>query len=495
MNLTELRRNIDKIDQNLVELLEKRLDVAAAIGRYKKEHGMPVHDPDREAEKLTAVRSMCRPETAEAIGAVFQSAITASRTYEARFLKPETKKFGLIGRTLGHSWSPRIHSMLAGYAYDLYCLEPEELETFLAETDLEGMNVTIPYKKAVVPFCSSLSDIARRIGSVNTLVRTEHGWHGDNTDYAGFQYMVRHSGTDVTGKKALIFGTGGASLAAAAALEDMGAGPVLRVSRSGELNYVNLYEHTDAALLVNTTPLGMVPNTGVSPVDLSRFPALEAVFDVVYNPRRTKFLLDAERLDIPNAGGLAMLVAQARRSAEQFAGRAIADEKVEEIMSILSRETENIILIGMPGSGKTTVGRALASALGRPFIDADTRLSQAAGLSIPAIFSTEGETRFRERETAVLAELGKGSGAVIATGGGCVTRPENYPLLHQNGRIVWIRRNLDALPIDGRPLSQQNSVRTLYEQRREKYALFADIVVDNEGSPAQAAAKILEALQ
>ncbi len=404
-------------------------------------------------------------------------------------------KYGLLGRKLGHSWSPRIHDMLAGYDYRLYEVEPEDLGRFLRETDLSGMNVTIPYKKDVVPFCAALSDTARRVGSVNTLVRTVDGWYGDNTDYAGFQYMVRRAGADVRGKKALIFGTGGASLAVRTALEDMGADPVLRVSRTGELNYVNLYDQTDAAVLVNTTPLGMYPDTGVSPADLGRFPALEAVFDIVYNPQRTKLLLDAEEMDVPHAGGLAMLVAQARRSAEQFAGHPIPDSAVEDIMSTLSHETENIILIGMPGCGKTTVGQALAKATGRPFIDADAEIEKAAGMSIPDIFAAGGEAGFRARETAVLSELGKGPGAIIATGGGCVTRPENYPLLRQNGRIVWLRRSLEALPTDGRPLSQANPVALLYEQRKEKYAAFADAAVDNDGPLAETIDQIMEALR
>ena len=404
-------------------------------------------------------------------------------------------KFGLLGRKLGHSWSPQIHRLLCGYDYGLYEVEPENVGHFLQTTELAGMNVTIPYKKTVVPFCASLSDAAKAIGSVNTLVRTPEGWHGDNTDYAGFLAMTEACGVPVRGKKALVFGSGGASLAVLAALRDLCADPIVNISRSGPDNYGNLDRHTDAAILVNATPLGMFPDTGVSPVDLDAFPACEAVLDVVYNPARTKLLLDAEACGIPHAGGLIMLVAQARRSAEQFARRSIPDDRVLEIAELLERQTRNVVLIGMPGCGKTTVGRALAARMDRPFYDADELISERAGISIPDIFAAEGEAGFRRRETEVLAELGKGSGAVIATGGGCVTRAENYPLLHQNGVIVWLRRPLESLPTDGRPLSQQNPLDTLYEQRKDKYSAFADFITDNDDSIGHTVQTIWEEVQ
>ena len=404
-------------------------------------------------------------------------------------------KFGLLGRTLGHSWSPQIHELLCGYDYGLYEVEPDDVEHFLETTELAGMNVTIPYKKTVMSLCASLSDAAKDIGSVNTLVRTPEGWHGDNTDYAGFVAMTETCGVPVRGKKALVFGSGGASLAVIAALRDLGAEPIVNISRSGADNYDNLDKHADAAILVNTTPLGMFPNAGVSPVDLKCFSRCETVLDVIYNPARTKLLLDAEARGIPHAGGLIMLVAQARRSAEQFARTTIPDSRVHEIADILERQTRNVILIGMPGCGKTTVGRALAERMGRPFIDADTVIEEKAGISIPAIFAAEGEDGFRRRETAVLAELGMGSGAVIATGGGCVTRAVNYPLLHQNGVIVWIRRALENLPTDGRPLSQANPLETLYTQRKNQYAAFADVVVDSDEVIRHTVQRIWEEIQ
>lgn len=389
--------------------------------------------------------------------------------------------FGLLGRKLGHSWSPQIHRMLCGYEYGLYETEPESLSSFLRDTKLAGMNVTIPYKKDVVPYCRSLSPAAKAIGSVNTLVRRENGWFGDNTDYAGFVAMVKSCGVSVKGCKTLVFGTGGASLAVIAALKDLGADPIVNISRSGPENYDNISRHHDAEILVNTTPLGMYPNTGIAPVEVKDFPGCKAVLDVVYNPLRTKLLMDAAALGIPCAGGLLMLVEQARRSAEQFSNSSIPDSRVTEIVSALAAQMENIVLIGMPGCGKSAVGKRLAPVIGREFVDADEVLAEKAGMTIPEIFASEGEEGFRRRETEVLAELGKQSGLILATGGGCITRPENYPHLHQNGRIFWIQRDLSNLPTDGRPLSQQNSLQELYERRKDIYAAFADhIVVSNE---------------
>ncbi len=404
------------------------------------------------------------------------------------------KQFGLLGRKLGHSWSPRIHSLLGAYGYALYEVEPEDLEAFLATTELAGMNVTIPYKKDVVPFCAALSPAAKAIGSVNTLLRRPEGWYGDNTDYDGFLAMVEECGVSVQGRKALVFGTGGAALAVVAALESLGAEPIVTISRTGENNYENLALHTDGEIVVNTTPLGMYPNTGISPVDLTRFPACRAVLDVVYNPLRTQLLLQAERLGIPHAGGLTMLVAQARRSGEQFAESSIPSSRVGEIVATLACEMENIVLIGMPGCGKTTVGHQLATCLGRNFLDADRVLEESSGMTIPEIFAAEGEAGFRQRETEVLRELGKGSGLVIATGGGCVTRAENYPLLHQNGRIFWLQRALKNLPTEGRPLSQHHSRETLYAQRKNLYAAFADHIILSDEDLSHTITSILEVL-
>lgn len=402
---------------------------------------------------------------------------------------------GLLGEKLGHSYSPAIHAKLGDYSYELFPCPREDLARFLQSGDFDGLNVTIPYKKAVMPHCAALSEAAREVGSVNTIVRRPDGTlYGDNTDVFGFARTLHRSGIPVRGRKALVLGSGGASAAVCAVLRAEGAREVRVISRTGEDNYDNLDRHADAEVVVNATPVGMYPNNGASPLDLRRFPQLALVLDVIYNPARTALLLQAEELGIPHLGGLHMLVAQAKRSSEVFTGKALDDARIDEIESELSRRMQNVILIGMPGSGKSTLARLLGEALGREVVDADEQIVRAAGMPIPEFFARYGEEAFRQQETAVLQELGKRSGAVIATGGGCVTRPENYALLHQNGTILWIRRALDKLSVEGRPLSQRSSLEEMYAVRQPLYARFADAAVDNEDDTEQTLRHILDAL-
>ena len=404
-------------------------------------------------------------------------------------------KCGLLGRKLGHSYSPQIHSHLGDYSYALFEKEPEELEDFLRCGDFTGINVTIPYKKDVIPYLDELSPTARKMGSVNTVVRRADGTlFGHNTDYFGFTSLVKHSGIPVEGKKVLVLGSGGTSNMAVTALRDLGAQPVV-ISRSGENNYGNLGLHRDASIIVNATPVGMYPNTGVSPIDLKQFSHLEGVLDVVYNPARTQLLLDAEALGIPCENGLWMLVAQAKEASEYFTGTSLPDSCIEKIHRILSHQMKNIILIGMPGCGKTTIGALLAQKLGRTVVDADEKIVELAGKSIPEIFAQDGEEVFRAAETAALAELGKQSARVLSTGGGCVTRQQNYPLLHQNGYLVWLERDLTLLPTDGRPLSQSTALTDMYKVRKPMYESFADIRVENSGAPEDTFREILERLE
>ena len=404
-------------------------------------------------------------------------------------------KCGLLGRKLGHSYSPQIHSYLADYSYDLFEKEPEEVGNFLKNGDFSAINVTMPYKKDVIPYLDELSPIARKLGAVNTIVRRPDGsLIGHNTDYFGFRQMVDFSGLDVAGKKVLVLGTGGASKPVVEVLKNLG-GNVVSISRSGENNYGNLHLHADAAIIANTTPVGMYPNTGVSPVDLSLFPRLEGVLDVIFNPARTQLMLDAERRGIVAVGGLRMLVAQAKEASEWFTGSAIPDEKIEEIYSILSAQMQNIVLIGMPGCGKSTIGALLAEKLGRKLVDADEAIIRLAGKSIPEIFAEDGEEVFREWETKALSELGQQSGLILATGGGCVTKARNYPLLHQNGSIFWLQRALDVLPTDGRPLSQANKLTDMYAIRKPMYEAFADFAIDNNGASEETVAAILAKLE
>ena len=403
---------------------------------------------------------------------------------------------GLLGKTLGHSYSPQIHAQLGDYSYELFEKQPEELENFLRHGEFDALNVTIPYKKAVLPYCAVLSDAVKAIGSANTLVRQPDGTlFADNTDAFGFSCIADECGVDIAGKKALVFGSGGASVTAQYVLKTRGAREVLVISRSGEHNYENLEKNTDAEILVNTTPLGMYPNNGASPVDLTRFPRCEAVLDVVYNPARTALLLQAEALGIPHAGGLLMLVAQAKRASELFTGSAIADTRIGEIYRTLAVQMQNIVLVGMPGCGKSSIGTLLAEKLDRPFLDADAEIEKAAGMPIPDFFKLYGEAAFRDLESRVLAELGKRSGAVIATGGGAVLREENYAALHQNSTIVWLTRDLARLPINGRPVSQTTSLDALFAARKTRYERFADHIIDNNGALDDTVRAILEALR
>lgn len=387
---------------------------------------------------------------------------------------------GLLGEKLSHSYSPQIHSFFGDYAYTLIEKGREEVEAFMTEKAFDGINVTIPYKKTVLPYMDSLSEVARRLGSVNTVVKRPDGTlFGHNTDYFGFSYMLEKAGISPEGKKAVVLGSGGASATVCAVLRDKGAGEVVVISRSGADNYENISRHYDGEILVNTTPVGMYPHVGTSPVNLEAFTRCSGVLDLIYNPDKTALLLDAERLGIPYANGLSMLVAQAKESAEYFGEKKLEDRLIDNVTERLRRKQKNIVLIGMPGCGKSTLGKQIAEKTDRVFVDADRAIEEKAGTSIPDIFAKEGEEGFRALETRVLGELGKEGGQVIATGGGAVTRAENYPLLHQNGVIIWLQRPVETLPTEGRPLSQKGNLGQMYEERKPLYERFADIVTEN----------------
>ena len=403
-------------------------------------------------------------------------------------------EYGLLGEKLGHSFSPQIHKALAGYDYQLLPTPREEVEALFRRREFKGLNVTIPYKRTVIPLCDEVDSRAAAIGAVNTVVNRGGKLTGHNTDIDGLIYLAKRTGVDMTGKKVVILGSGGTSHTACAAARELGAAEIVVVSRKGEDNYENLSRHGDAQVLINTTPVGMFPNTGVSPVSLDVFPNLTGVLDVVFNPLRTALIMDAEKRGIPCACGLPMLVAQAKRAAELFTGQAVDDSRTEEVLSALTRQVQNVVLIGMPGCGKSAIGRALARRLGKEFLDLDHRIAERAGKSIPTIFAREGEDAFRALESRVAWEAGSRTGCVLSTGGGIVTRQENYAPLHQNGVIVHIRRDLSLLPTAGRPVSQSTDLGELWRRREPLYAAFADIIVDNEDTIEGAAEKIKEEL-
>ena len=399
-------------------------------------------------------------------------------------------EYGLLGEKLGHSFSPQIHKALAGYDYRLLPTPRGEVEALFRRREFKGLNVTIPYKQTVIPLCDEVDPRAAAIGAVNTVVNRDGKLTGYNTDIDGLIYLAKRTGVDMAGKKVVILGSGGTSHTACAAARELGAAEIVVVSRKGGDNYENLSRHADAQVLINTTPVGMFPNTGVSPVSLDVFPGLTGALDVVFNPLRTALIMEAEERGIPCACGLPMLVAQAKRAAELFTGQAVDDSRTEEVLSALTRQVQNVVLVGMPGCGKSAIGRALARRLGKEFLDLDHMIAERAGKSIPAIFAQEGEDAFRALETRIAREAGSRTGCVLSTGGGIVTRRENYAPLHQNGVIVHIRRDLSLLPTAGRPVSQSTDLGQLWRRREPLYAAFADIVVDNDGTIEGAAERM-----
>ena len=391
--------------------------------------------------------------------------------------------YGLLGEKLGHSFSPQIHRELGNPAYTLTELPKEQVTEFFAKREFNAINVTIPYKKDALAACDTVSPRAKAIGSVNTVVKSANGKiHGYNTDAYGFAYMLKKGGIDPRGEKCLVLGSGGSSVMAQYVLRESGAREVIVISRNGEYNYDNLHLHADAGVIVNTTPVGMYPKNGTSPVDLTLFTNLKGVADLIYNPARTKLLLDAEHMGIPAVGGLSMLVAQAKLAHLLFFGKVDTDEAdvtcpdgdIDAITDAIRRETMNILLIGMPSCGKSTVGRILAKKTCRPLVDTDALIVERAGKPIPEIFANEGEEAFRLLETAVAADVCKGSGQIIATGGGIVTRERNHDLIRQNSYVIFINRPLEELSTDGRPLSQQNRLSDLLNARLPLYRKLCD---------------------
>lgn len=403
--------------------------------------------------------------------------------------------YGLIGERLPYSFSPQIHAMLGDYEYRLIELAPDELEGFFSRGDFDGVNVTIPYKKAAMRFCAELTPAAEKIGCVNTVVRKKDGrLLGHNTDYDGFMWLLKSTGTDVRGKKALILGTGGAALTVRTVLTELGAGEIINISRSGENNYNNLDKHADAELLVNATPVGTYPNNGECLVELGRLPELSCVVDVVYNPAKTRLLSEAEKRKIPCANGLGMLVAQAKAASELFTGKTVSDTVIPAIVKAIEGQTKNILLVGMPGCGKSSVGKELSKLTGRPLTDTDELIVKRSGRTIREIFSTDGETVFRRLEHEALEECSKQSGTVISCGGGAVLREDNIDLMRQNSFVVWLRRDVALLSRAGRPLSANADLEGMFAARQPYYEAASEYVIDNIGTPEETAITILKEL-
>lgn len=403
-----------------------------------------------------------------------------------------SKIYGLIGRKLGHSYSVPIHKALGNDIYKLYEMEPEDIGAFVSNPDLGGINVTVPYKLEVMQYLDEISPEALEIGAVNTVVRREGRLYGYNTDEYGFRVMLDAAKISLSGKKVMILGDGGASKTAQYCAKQLGAREIVVIDVDNNTPEF-LARHKDTEILINCTPVGMKPNYLRSAVELDGFPACEGVVDVIYNPLRTKLIMDAEKRGIKHIGGLLMLTAQAKRAHELFFDTAVSDDFSLKCASDLYKENENVVLVGMPGSGKSTVGRILGEISHRKVYELDEMIAEAAGKTIPEIFASEGEEGFRKIESQIVYEASKNNGAVIITGGGAVTREENYYPLHQNSRIYQIKRDIDTLATDGRPLSKDlETLKRMYAVRKPMYERFADVSFENSSTPEELAKKIWE---
>ena len=403
---------------------------------------------------------------------------------------------GLIGEHLGHSYSQRIHETLGGYPYELIEVALQDLDAWMKNKDFAALNVTIPYKKAVIPYLEELDERARRIGAVNTIVNDHGRLIGKNTDYYGCRFMLEQAGMEIQGRKVILLGNGGAAQAVQAVLEDLGAAAIVKVKRNPSpetLTYEEAYrDHSGAQVIVNTSPVGMFPAQEGIPVELDRFPQLESVADVIYNPHRTRLIVEAQKRGCRTATGLSMLTAQAAEAIEAFIGKPVAPESILRMTAELAREKMNLVLIGMPGCGKSTIARKLAEISGRPAVDIDQRIVERIGMPIRDFFAQQGEARFRQIEAEILAEVTLQTGQIIATGGGIVKDWEIVRRLRQSGKVYFLDRSLDQLETDpSRPLSSsREALRQLYDQRIDLYRAACDQQIENNGSADQTARRL-----
>lgn len=476
MNLEQLRKRIDEVDRELSALLGERMMLSEMVGQTKKDQSAPVRNIARENVVKDNAAGNVDPKYAYYVRGIYDSIIAYSRLYQNQL----DFTYGLVGARIGKSFSPFIHSLFSDYPYRLAQMDGDDFAKFMQLRHFAGINVTMPYKRTVIPFCDEVSETALKCNAVNTVVNEKGRLKGYNTDAFGFEYMLSRNGIDVKGKKCLILGSGGSSGTVFHVLEKLGASETVIISRSGENNYENIGLHRDADVIVNTTPVGMSPDLSSSPVDLDLFDHLGAVADIVYTPLRTKLVTDARERGIKAAGGMDMLAAQAYGSYLLFTGDTGNEDLLEKAVRTMERYPENIVLIGMPGAGKTTVGKKLASLLGMDFADTDRHITERTSNTPEELIRKYGEKYFRGVETESVKALAERSHTVISCGGGAVLKEENVRLLRQNGIVIYIERDLDSLSTNGRPLSKsREELRKMYEKRDPVYRAAADHTVTN----------------
>lgn len=486
--LQQARNSIDALDREIAALLCRRMDICKEIAFEKKRTGTAVSDPAREEEILSRVTSQSA-EYSPALRDIYKGIFASSKALQNNTLG--RKKVYLIGRHLKHSLSVPLHAVFGTYGYELKELEPNEVKDFILAKQYDALNVTVPYKQAVYKYMDYLSPEAKETGCVNTVVCKGDKLYGYNTDVEGFTRMTADAGIDASGKKVLVLGSGGAAKAVVYALRAMGAGEVITISRTGKDNYKNLEKHSDADIIVNATPVGMYPDVDASPVKLNTFTNLCGVIDLIYNPHCTDLLLEAMESGIPCTDGLPMLVYQGAAASEIFTGIPIDESTRQKALYELMRSGRNIVLTGMPGSGKTTVGMSVAEKTGRQFVDTDKEISLITGMQPSEIITRFGEEMFREIEKTVIARFAKESGLVISTGGGCVEVKENLTALKRNSVVVCLERDTALLATEGRPLSENGGVEALLERRKPLYEKCASFVCRNNSTPDAAAENII----
>lgn len=493
-NLDESRKNLDEIDSQIVHLLERRMKISKEVGIIKANNNLNTEDSSREGEIIKNLENKIAPEFKSAIKPIYDEIFRESKNIISK-IKDENFKFGLIGESLSHSKSKEIHELFGRYTYNLKNLKASQVEDFFKKKNFRGINVTIPYKEFSIKHLDQVDPATKEIGAVNTIINRNGILKGYNTDYLGFDYSLKYFDIDLKDKNILILGSGGASKMVQKLAADRGAKSVVVISRSGENNYDNLDKFKDFDIIINASPVGMFPNNMDYKVDLSKFKKLEAVIDLIYNPLNTKLILDGKKLGIKTMNGLLMLVAQAFFAAELFLDEKLNKSLIEKIYFKIKKDMENIVFVGMPSCGKTTMAKLLSEKLNRFYFDTDKLIEEKEG-NIPEIFDKKGERYFRDLETKVLEEVSKKTGVIIASGGGTPLKEINRELLLQNSLIIYLDRDIKNLETEGRPLSKNlEALEKMYKDRNKIYEDISNIKIKVLEDKEKTLQKILEEIK